>query len=170
MAKKNARRTKADRAHHLSVADTGTPERWRKGDIIEMHETTQAGVKVARVITVSMIDRYLHKKHITTKQSDAAKRILTDWVTAGRQMSVVSGYGQTGGGSGEMTERAAEAHSRYVAALRAAGQELSPVLVHVVLLDGSASDWANATRREPKAGIEILRLALNALARYYRLT
>jgi len=154
----------------LTPADIGTPERHDKGDVIEMHPTERAGVKAARVITVSMIARYRHKGQITVMQSDAAEKLLADWEMAGRQLAVTGTYGQAGMGKPEMSDMAALAHSRYVNATRAVGIELSPILVHVVLLDGSAADWAKGRGDIPQSGIAILRLALDALARHYRLT
>lgn len=168
MARSKQRRARKTSA--LAPADVGTPERHSKGDVITMEPTERAGVNVARVITVSMIARYRHKRQITTKQADAAEKIRGDWEMAGRQMAVTGTYGQAGLGRPEMSDMAALAHTRYVNAVRAVGIELSPILVHVALLDGSASDWAKSTHREPKSGIEILRLALDALARHYRLT
>jgi len=167
---KQKQKNKADRPPALALADVGPKERYQHGDVIERRETIQAGVKGARVLTVSMIDRYRHKKQITVKQSDAALKLRADWEMAGRQMAVTGTYGQAGQGNPEMSDMAALASARYVKATRAVGVELSPILVHVALLDGSASDWAKTTQREPKSGIEILRLALDALARHYGLT
>jgi hypothetical protein len=154
----------------IGKIEVGTPERYRHGDVIEMRETIRAGVKAARVTTTSMVHRYLHRKEIDARQFSASQRLLEDWEAAGRRMAVTSSYGQSGGGQQTMTDKAAMANKRYIAAIRSVGQELSPILAHVVLVDESAAGWAKAAHQSPKSGITVLRLALDALARHYGLT
>ncbi len=60
-------------------------------------------------------------------------------------------------------ERMVDARERVKHVLRDIGRQLRLVVIHVCGLDLSASDWARMYGEPPRAGITVLRLALDAL-------
>ena len=60
-------------------------------------------------------------------------------------------------------ERMVDARERVKHVLRDIGRQLRLVVIHVCGLDLSASDWARMYGEPPRAGITVLRLALDSL-------
>lgn len=148
--------------------DYGPPER-HQHDAISQVETMQAGVKVARVETQTMLDRYLRGRHIEQRQYDAGMKLYAAWLASGSGQPLTGSYEFRIAGLADMTERQAEMRIRFQSALADVGRHLSPVLVHVCICDLSAKDWCSRQGHHPKGGIMALRLALDALADHYRL-
>lgn len=159
-----------------------TPERLAKGDLVQAdmpdgtHKVARAErVATARVLSIAPFDRYRRDGVLTEMQHRAGCRLRADWRAGSGSASLVSLYGERGStATGEISDAQAERHHAYAMAMQDMGQELSPVVVHVVLLEGTASGWAEQRGRRgtgAKAeGMVTLRIALDRLARYYGLT
>ena len=148
-------------------ADTGPKERHQHGDVIELEETMQAGLRRARNRTQAIIDRYLLRRQISERQFDAGTKLYRQWRASGTQVSVTGRYGPRLGHSPERSEYQIDMRRRVDAALRDVGSQLSAVLIHVCLCDLPAREWAIGAGGAPQAGIVVLRLALDALAHHY---
>ena len=135
-------------------------------DGIVVEETMQAGVYRARVTTQTPLDRYLTRDQITKRQYDAGQRLYADWYRAGSSPHLIGTYGPPTGGEPALTDAQAYARRRVNEAMRRVGIRLSPILVSVVLL-GEAARETGAQMGEPKAGIVVLKLALDSLADHY---
>ncbi len=149
-------------------ADTGPKERHQHGDVIELEETMQAGLRRARNRTQVALDRYLIRREISERQYDAGSKLYRQWRASGSQLSVTGRYGPRLGRSEEKSEFQIDMRRRVDRALRDVGSQLSAVLVHVCLCDLPARDWAVRAGGAPQAGIVVLRLALDALADHYQ--
>ena len=147
--------------------DTGPKERHRHGDVIDLEETMQAGVRRARNRTQNVLDRYLLRREISERQFDAGTRLYRQWRASGSQLSVTGRYGPRLGSSPEKSEFQMDMRRRVDLALRDVGKQLSAVLVHACLCDLPARDWATRIGGAPQAGIVVLRLGLDALADHY---
>ena len=141
-----------------------TPERLKKGDIIEWEDTEEAGQKAARVRTQTVLDRYYEKQLISQRQYDAGQRFYSLWRAAGRSVGTTGTYDVRVGCVVNLTERQAMADSHYRQILNDIGESLAMIIIGVVLLDETAKEMA-AKRGEKKYGaIAMLKLALDALA------
>ncbi len=147
----------------------GLAGRKEKGDLIEMEETIDAGVRRARIRTQSVLDRYLARAQITRRQFDAAERLHGTWRASGSAQTVVASYGLRVGGGGDLTQRQAALRSDVTSALLAVGNRLASVLVHVCLCDEPAGTWGERQRGKAADGIPVLRLALDSLADHWGL-
>lgn len=147
--------------------DIGPKERYQHGDVIDLEETIQAGLRRARNRTQTVLDRYLLRREISERQYDAGNKLYRQWRASGSQVSVTGRYGPRLGHSPERSEFQIDMRRRVDAALRDVGKQLSAVLVHVCLCDLPARDWAIRSGGAPQAGIVVLRLALDALADHY---
>ena len=153
--------------------DTGTAERWQ-------HDSRQAVDvlvdgelrRVVQVTTQTPLDRYRLRGEIDDRQWQAGDRLRGDFIIAGGQPRITAAYAEAASRAElTWTERQLAARGRYAAAIGAVGQILSPILVHVVCLDGKGSDWAAGRglsgRRAEIAGMTALHLALDALDAHY---
>lgn len=153
-----------------------TAEREAKGDLVHGDHVIERGEdwKGPRAVAVRPIDRYVRDGHIIRAQHKAAEKLLADWIAGEGSHRMTALYGERADRTGEMSDAQAIRHKSYVEAMQALGPELSPVIVHVVLLEGSATSWAEQRgRRGPRAkehGMTALCLGLDRLARHYRLT
>lgn len=137
-----------------------TPER----DNVNQHD------RPARVETQTQLDRYLRRKSISEEMHEAGSRYFADAYYSG---AIPHGSSCVG----ERLDRSAETFSeRYVAAterrrnaIRALGLGLVPITEWVCCDDHAAEGYAIRRREHPRAGIAILRLALEALVKHYGL-
>lgn len=105
---------------------------------------------------------------ISDAQARAGERLYADWFNAGRSPRVVANLSPVSGQPPmEAQERQFDAERRFTAAIRAVGQLLSPILVHVCLLDEKAGQWAKTNGRPEGDGHALLRAALDGLVGYY---
>ena len=135
----------------------------RHGEIVRLEETMQAGVLRARVLTTRPLDRYHHKGMISDMQWFAGDKFSRDWHIGCQGARVTGLYDVRIVGGAVDNERMVDARERVKHALRDVGRQLRPVIVHVCGLDLSAGDWARLYGEPKRAGITVLRLALNAL-------
>lgn len=141
--------------------------REKMGDVIELEETVQAGIKRARVRSQSMLDRYLLRDQITRRQYDAGERLHRAWRASGAAPMVVANYGPRIKGGGDISDHQAALRADVGTVLTAMGSRQASVLVHVCLCDEAAGDWGDRYRGRATDGIPILRLALDGLADYW---
>jgi len=162
----------------LNVGQFVTPERLEHGDVLEVEtDTSKAGRHHARNRTQTALDRYLCRKTITPRQFDAGDKLYRLWRASGGKELRAAGYEpRVDRGHFDMSPRQVQAREYLDAAMREVGKQLSPVLVHVCICGLPAKDWqitvrypgANEKRRAGRAGVEILRLALDALVGHWR--
>lgn len=149
--------------------DPGPAERYQHGDVIRTEPGRDAGVFYRRVTTQSVLDRYLARGQISARQFDAGIKLYRLWRAAGGAQRVTASYGALRvQARRELSDEQAALHARVTEILRRMGP-LSAILVHVCLCDAAARDWASARGDAPQAGVVVLRLALDALADYWRL-
>lgn len=159
--------------------DAGTPERNAKGDLVDLVTDTTKGKRSIRAVP---LDHYRDSNALDPRDRRnnarlyrSGDRLRREWQTSKLTPRMTSDLLGAGGNDaavpGAMTDRALDAFTRYARAMRVVGVVLSPVLVHVVCLEGTARQWALGRGvRLPAAqtaGMTALRLALDALARHY---
>ena len=158
------------RAVEAGPADSLEPAERRQHDVVVTAETGRAGVQVRRVETQTTLDRLKHCGAIDEFAWQAGDRLFRDWVASGGQgraadMSLL----RVDGGRGEgLNDAQLQARDRVTKALRAVDEELSPVLVAVVLCGDSTRDWATRMGHHERAGILAMELGLRRLARHYK--
>lgn len=150
-------------------ADHGPAERYQHGDVIVASPTETAGIVGKRVMTQRVLDRYAQRDEIDSRQYAAGEALFRLWYAAGRAPKVTLNLLAVGGADEGAEARKADAWAELNQALRAVGQRLSPILVHVCLADGTASAWARKSGHDPRGGLTALRLGLDALGDYLRL-
>lgn len=155
-------RQKQKAKSRAQAADLGPLERSRHGDLIVIEETTQAGVKRARVDTVYLLDRYKRRKLVELRQYDAGIRLRSTWIDAGREPHLTARYQDivSGGTLGGFFTGREDARRAYIAALRAIGPIASNEVIAVCLLDEAVGGAVH---------MEILRRGLDVLADHYRM-
>ena len=165
-----ARRAKARTARQVALGsgDSGPPERYQHGDTIRSEPGEDAGVFYRRVTTQSALDRYLKRGQISQRQFDAGIKLYRMWRAAGGAQRVTLSYELRIPSGQELSDGQAVLRQRLTEVLRAVGQ-LGAILVHVCLCDEAARTWASSRGDTPQAGVVVLRLALDALADYWKL-
>lgn len=148
--------------------DVGTPERYQHGDRIRNEPGERAGEIRRRVTTQTMLDRYLAREQISQRQFDAGLRLYRLWRTGGATPRVTMSYAPRVKGGPELSDAQALAQRRLRELLQRVGP-LAGILVHVCLCDEAARDWAVTRGDAPQSGVVVLRLALDALADFWRL-
>ena len=155
------------------VRDLPTPERGQH-DHLEFEETPKAGVYRIRVTTQTMLDRYVQRKNITEVAHQAGEQFATAWHNAAKGQRVISSYAERTDGHADSDNpriiNATREVQKAIDVLSQTGPELSGVAIHVCGMDNSAGDWARLNSRPRYEGLVILRLALNVLARHFKLT
>ena len=153
-------------------SDFGTEERifhaGRDGIRIERVDKKIGGAKRLRVTNQTPLDRHYTRGQITRRQFEAGQQLYRLWYRAGRSTRVSVDYTAVrvdGGGKG--SEGAGEAFTAYLAALRDIGQDLAKVAQWVVIEGSSAKSWAEEQGHDPKGGVVVLRLCLDALGDHF---
>lgn len=177
-----ARRARKTARTPTPALDTGPRDRHQHGDVIILADGLDTGTKVARVTSQTMLDRYLIRGQLADPQPGsssgdataarrfrAASRLYEDWYACGLDPCVVANYSERLDRSVTPGDPTAHRYIAFRRALQAVGLQLSPILVHVVLLDKPASQWVAAHRYAAQAAMPILHLALDALAAHYGL-
>jgi len=148
--------------------DVGPPERYQHGDRVRNEPGECAGVFRRRVTTQTALDRYFVRGQISQRQFDAGMRLFRLWRAGGAAPRVTMSYAPRVKGGPELSDLQAMAQRRLRELLQRVGP-LAGMLVHVCLCDEVARDWAVARGDAPQSGVVVLRLALDALADYWRL-
>ena len=148
--------------------DPGPPERYRHGDVIRSEPGADAGVFYRRVTTQSVLDRYLSRSQIDPRQFDVGTKLYRMWRAAGGEQRVTFSYEPRVRGRPELSDEQAVLRHRLTEVQRAMGP-LAGILIQVCLCDEAARDWATSRGDAPQAGVVVLRLALDALADYWKI-
>ncbi|MEO1223344.1 MAG: DUF6456 domain-containing protein [Pseudomonadota bacterium] len=119
-------------------------------------------------ISPTMLDRYRQRDELDARQYCAGDALHRLYVAAGRSPTMSLELVGVGDTEKNAHARKADAWVELNQALRAVGQRLSPVLLHVCLADGAASAWARKNGHDPRGGLTLLRVALDSLADYFR--
>lgn len=163
-----ARKPTKARKRPIDPSDYGPEERGAHDRIIR-EETMTAGIRRGRVVTQLMLDRYRQRNEITGRQYEAGIKLWQDWYAAGRDMRVSGTYQPpTSKSEATMSDGQALAHVAFTKAIRALGLRYSPVVVHVVCVNGSLADWSHG-RMHVKRAMERLSLGLDMLGDFYRM-
>jgi hypothetical protein len=155
-----------------TTADYGPPERQQHGEYVEV-ETSVAGVKAIRNVTVDPITTYHRRGSISQEQWQAADHFAGHYRTAALAVSYSHvRFGHTPGGqSDEFLERVNDTKRKIRAALKHVGNPLASVIEHVAGNDLTAGTWSGVknSKRPNVDGMVALRLALDGLAEYYNM-
>ena len=146
--------------------DHGTPELRQHHEVTEV-PTEVAGVTAARVDDQMLIDRYLRRGLLGQREWAAASRFFATWRAANPPQSVTGSYRPRVESGHRSVEGAVAAQQEYQAAIQAVGIQLSGVLVHVVICDQPATEWARSAGRRTTQGMKALKEALDRLAAHY---
>ena len=152
--------------------DHGPLERLQHA-VYEKIETTTAGVKAVRNITIDPITTYVRRNTITQSQFVAAEYFAGQY----RKAALVAAYshvrfGHTPGGqSDEFLEQVNDTKKKVRAALKFVGQPLASVIEHVVGNDQPAGTWSGVknSKRSTQDGMVALRLGLDGLIIFYKI-
>jgi hypothetical protein len=135
--------------------------------------------KRARSATVNLAESpltWLHSRgHISDRQFDAGERLRADWERAQLAPSITMRWDPvrvSGGGRSDLTpgERQAAARDRFHGAVDHAGRDLSDVLWRVVCAGEALPEAEKALGWPVRSGKLVLRIALDRIADFYRLT
>lgn len=148
---------------------TGIDAMRAQHDPVAIEETMTAGQVVARVETQSAIDRLHRRGLISDRMHAAGERLWMDWYYGGRNPTVVASYQERMDRGVDDRDRAAICSARYREAVKAVSEYLSPILIHVVCLDGMPGTWSINGSVGGQAATALLRVALQMLADYYRI-
>lgn len=183
------RKSRSAKAKAMRMVDTGPDEggRWspspwllQHGHVVETApkdlggELPKDSAFPKRIATQRMIDRYRTHGHITPVQWAAASRLWELFHGAGWNPRITSGY--SGKVDNETTHGAQlshriEAAELYLKAMMAVPYRAKGVVIHVVIIDAAASDWArvrgHSARDSARHGMDRLRAGLSALAKHF---
>lgn len=136
--------------------------------------------RARRTVTVNLAESpltWLHSRgHLSDRQFDAGERLRADWEFAqmvpGTTMrwDVVRIKGSGGEPGLNATERQLSAKARFDGAVAAAGPGLADVLWRVVCACESLADAEKALEWPVRSGKLVLRLALDRVADFYRIS
>ena len=164
--------TKRKRKKNVN-SDLGTDELRAKSGYVET-QTNIAGMNRTINTTADQLQTYFRRKRISRRQYNAGDIFQQSFYAAGIGPNFTTldlAKVRVDHGSGDADSRHMARESLYQS-LKFVGQPLSRVLVHVCGHGHPAGSWSGVgdTARPDKEGMTALRLALNALAEYYRLT
>ena len=140
-----------------TLADHGTPERGRHGELVA-RATGIPGVTGKQVKHECRLDWYLDKASIVDRQHAAGIRFRRDWQLAVARPVLVGRYAPRVAGARDFTETQLAARRRVKRAVVLLGDDLARVVVDVCCVD----NWA--AERLPR-----LREGLSLLADHYGL-
>jgi len=154
-------------------ADHGPAEARQHGTFVEV-DTSVAGVKAVRNVTVDPLATYLRRGQISSLQFQAGDLFAQhfDRARLGPKYSMMSlsdrVHGQASIGAQEGLQRAVDEVNT---ALIYVGKPLSFLVTHVVGHGLTAGTWAGVqhSKRSSEDGLAALRIALNGLISYYKL-
>lgn len=157
--------------------DRPTPERAIKaGEVRYGVLIGKEEVPAARVEDSTPLRKYLRDKALDFEQFKAGLKLHSDFVTSGIEPRVISAYRERVGGGGswdDLSRSQMDARRRYVQAMAFVHHRFRAVLVHVVCLGNTASDWSASTGRRGSTaqaiGMETLRYGLDDLRAWYDL-
>ena len=153
--------------------DRGPPERWQHMAFVDI-KSDKGAATVRRSLDPAPLDHYRRRGMIDGRQWVAGDKMRQAWLMAGIEPRVVADLTGVNAGAqpiAMLVDAKRDSMMGYLTAARAVGPEFAHVLLHVVCLEGTASDWAaqkgQRGRYAEQSGMLVLRLALDALARHY---
>jgi|TARA_Y100000310_G_scaffold325614_1_gene389313 hypothetical protein len=153
-------------------ADHGPVERQQHGAYVAV-ETARAGIKAIRNVTITPIETYRRRKTITNKQYDAAEIFAQQYHKAQMEIRYAQArYDRVGGEpSEEYLERINDLKWKVRNTIEHLGQPLGSIVEHVAGQSMTAGSWhgVKQSKRRHQDGMVALRLALTALAKYYKM-
>jgi hypothetical protein len=147
------------------LVDLGTPELQNHHEIV-----MDTGIKRARNITQTQIDRLFVTDKITLRQRNAANEFYACFRACNMETSVTASYGtRIGGASHDIPERVARARSRWRKANEEMGKYVAPIVRAVAVFDESPFDASEEAGCQRRSALDILRIGLHTLADHYGL-
>jgi hypothetical protein len=149
-----------------------TPEGPRRGRI-------KQGTRPRRTVTVNLAESplvWLHARgHIDTRLLDAGEALRCDYERAQLSASVTMRWDpvrvkSTGAGGLAPNERQIAARQRFDGAIKAAGKGLEDILWRVVCAGEGLPDAEKTLGWPARSGKLVLRIALERVAEFYRIT
>ena len=171
----------------FAVAEKASQKKGRsmKRKLVE-RELTEEGprrgsgvTKRKRSVTVNLAESplsWLHSRgHLSDREHDAGERLRADYERANLSPSITMRWDPVrvdGGGRSDLTpgERQLAAKERFDGALAEAGKGLRDILWHVVCAGQSIADTEKALNWPARSGKLVLKLALERVADFYRIT
>ncbi len=141
--------------------------------------TKRAARRGGRSVTVNLAESplsWLHARgHLSDRQFDAGERLRADWEYAQLAPGVTMRWDPvrikgTGDAGLSQTERQIAAKARFEGAVKEAGPGLSDVLWRVVCAGEALADAEKALAWPARSGKLVLKLALDRVAGFYRIT
>lgn len=175
--KKSKARTKTETVREQSetvvreheVSDFGPDERWQHDEFAVERTGKGGGVsKRRRVTTQTPLDRYFSRGQITREQYDAGVRYFLLHRKGLGTARVTGKYEPFSSKStGTESEGQGQAYVAFRECERQIGRQLADCAYDVLLMDMSAGDYAKKKNADPKGGILVFRLALDAIADHF---
>lgn len=146
-----------------------------------VEDTAEVRRKVRRSVTVNEVESplgWLHRHgHLDRRQFDAGEQLRLDWERANLSPCVTMRWdpapGITSHGKGQKLERSeqqASAKARFDGAIAAAGTGMADILWRVVCAGEGMRDAESALGWPARAGKLVLKMALDRVASFYRIT
>lgn len=149
-----------------------TPEGPRRGQI-------KGGARATRMVTVNLAESplaWLHARgHINDRLFDAGEKLRTDYERAQLSASVTMRWDpvrvrSTGERGLSASERQVAARQRFDGAISAAGKGLEDILWRVVCAGEPLPEAEKSLGWPARSGKVVLKIALERIAEYYRIT
>jgi hypothetical protein len=149
-----------------------TPEGPRRGAI-------RSGSNPRRTVTVNLAESplvWLHARgHLDTRLLDAGEALRSDYERAQLSASITMRWdpvrvNSSGAGGLAPSERQIAARQRFDGAIRAAGKGLEDILWRVVCAGEALPDAEKTLGWPARSGKLVLRIALERVAEFYRIT
>ncbi len=149
----------------VTLSDFGTPERKSQAGAIRFERVDKrlGGPKRMRVMSQTPLDRYFQREQISRRQFEAGEKFYGLWRRAGRSQRLVSNYDAIIVDGTSPTYTHGEAFSEYIRILRELGQDMGKVAMWVCCEGMNANEAAVQLDHDPRGGITLLRLTLDAL-------
>ena len=159
----------AKRQQPSAPTDFGPEERWQHDEYREEYVENKAGSpKRRRVTTQTPLDRYFNRDQISQRAYEAGMKFYALHRRGVGTQRVTGKYSPAVGKSNaEMSDGQAHAFTEFAKAQREIGRQLNSCAYDVCIVGISAADWAKAHGGDPKGGILVLRLALDALGDHF---
>ena len=156
---------KRKKAKQVSLSDFGPPERKGQAEGVRFENVDKrlGGPKRMRVTVQTPLDRYYQREQIDRRQFEAGQEFYSLWRRAGRSQRLTSNYDAVIVDEGRTTQTHAEAFSEYIEILRELGRDMSKVAQWCCLEGMNANEAALKMQHDPRGGITLLRVTLDAL-------
>ncbi|QDP65703.1 MAG: hypothetical protein GOVbin707_54 [Prokaryotic dsDNA virus sp.] len=138
--------------------------------IYNLEETPKAGVRRYRRLDSTQLEKYLLKEQITNRQYDAGFKLYTLYLQSGGSQRITQSYNELKFPNGDMSEKQVHAYHLMNKVLKDLGKSVAGCAFAVCCIDESANAWAVSSNISGRSGIDILRLGLDGIADYFKIT